>query len=150
MDAVIERLRGTNPDAVAEAGRGADWSEIKKHDKIAFVLGSWLFLDFGVLSRCRRCMVYSRGSVSPSSLIAGRETAFLTKARRTQSRHKEICLRDCFISIPKAVRTARHWQAGQEFAFIPKGESVLLVPIPKTEDLIPASLVIDPLGALPP
>jgi AbrB family looped-hinge helix DNA binding protein len=39
------------------------------------------------------------------------------------------------ISIPKAVRTARHWQAGQEFAFIPKGEGVLLVPVPKREDL---------------
>jgi AbrB family looped-hinge helix DNA binding protein len=39
------------------------------------------------------------------------------------------------ISIPKAVRTARRWQAGQEFAFIPKGEGVLLVPVPRREDL---------------
>ena len=39
------------------------------------------------------------------------------------------------ISIPKAVRTARRWQAGQEFVFIPKGEGVLLVPVPKREDL---------------
>lgn len=39
------------------------------------------------------------------------------------------------ISIPKAVRRARHWEAGQEFAFIPKGEGVLLVPIPRVEDL---------------
>ena len=39
------------------------------------------------------------------------------------------------ISIPKTVRTARHWQAGQEFVFIPKGEGVLLVPVPKREDL---------------
>lgn len=39
------------------------------------------------------------------------------------------------ISIPKAVRTARHWQAGQEFAFIPKGEGVLLVPIPRRDEL---------------
>lgn len=39
------------------------------------------------------------------------------------------------ISIPKAVRAARHWQAGQEFAFIPKGEGVLLVPVPRPEDL---------------
>jgi AbrB family looped-hinge helix DNA binding protein len=39
------------------------------------------------------------------------------------------------ISIPKAVRTARRWQAGQEFAFIPKGEGVLLVPVPTREDL---------------
>ncbi len=39
------------------------------------------------------------------------------------------------ISIPKTVRTARHWKAGQEFAFIPKGEGVLLVPVPKPADL---------------
>jgi AbrB family looped-hinge helix DNA binding protein len=39
------------------------------------------------------------------------------------------------ISIPKAVRTARHWKAGQEFAFILKGEGVLLVPVPKRDDL---------------
>ena len=39
------------------------------------------------------------------------------------------------ISIPKAVRTARHWKAGQEFAFIPKGAGVLLVPVPEPQDL---------------
>ena len=39
------------------------------------------------------------------------------------------------ITIPKAVRTARHLQAGQEFVFIPKGKGVLLVPVPKREDL---------------
>ena len=39
------------------------------------------------------------------------------------------------ISIPKAVRSARHWRAGQEFAFIPKGEGVLLVPVPAPDDL---------------
>ena len=33
------------------------------------------------------------------------------------------------------MHTAQHWKAGQEFAFIPKGEGVLLVPIPKPEDL---------------
>lgn len=32
------------------------------------------------------------------------------------------------ISIPKAIRTAWRWQAGQVFAFIPKGEGMLLVP----------------------
>ncbi len=40
------------------------------------------------------------------------------------------------ISIPKAIRTARRWQAGQVFAFIPKGEGMLLVPVPKVEDLV--------------
>jgi AbrB family looped-hinge helix DNA binding protein len=39
------------------------------------------------------------------------------------------------ISIPKAVRTARRWQAGQMFAFIPKGEGMLLVPVPKRDRL---------------
>jgi AbrB family looped-hinge helix DNA binding protein len=39
------------------------------------------------------------------------------------------------ISIPKAVRSVKAWKAGQEFAFIPKGEGVLLVPVPKTHEL---------------
>lgn len=39
------------------------------------------------------------------------------------------------ISIPKAVRTARHWQAGQVFAFVPKGEGMMLVPVLPLEAL---------------
>lgn len=39
------------------------------------------------------------------------------------------------ISIPKAVRTEQHWNAGQEFVFIPKGKGVLLMPVPSLEDL---------------
>jgi AbrB family looped-hinge helix DNA binding protein len=39
------------------------------------------------------------------------------------------------ISIPKAVRTSRQWKAGQEFAFIPKGTGVLLVPVPDRAEL---------------
>ena len=39
------------------------------------------------------------------------------------------------ISIPKAIRTAQHWEAGVTFAFIPKGTGVLLVPVPKLDDL---------------
>jgi len=39
------------------------------------------------------------------------------------------------ISIPKSIRAARSWKAGQIFAFIPKGEGVLLVPVPRLEDL---------------
>jgi hypothetical protein len=38
-------------------------------------------------------------------------------------------------SIPKAVRTARRWQAGQVFAFVLKGEGMLLVAVPKLEEL---------------
>jgi AbrB family looped-hinge helix DNA binding protein len=39
------------------------------------------------------------------------------------------------ISIPKAVRSARKWQPGQKFAFIPKDGGVMLVPVPRQEDL---------------
>lgn len=39
------------------------------------------------------------------------------------------------ISIPKAVRAERRWRAGQVFAFIPKGDGLLLVPIPEREAL---------------
>lgn len=50
------------------------------------------------------------------------------------------------ICIPKAVRIARHWEAGQEFAFIPKGDGVLLVPVPKAEDLAGLARGADPEG----
>jgi bifunctional DNA-binding transcriptional regulator/antitoxin component of YhaV-PrlF toxin-antitoxin module len=40
------------------------------------------------------------------------------------------------ISIPKSVRVARKWQAGQVFAFVPKGQGLLLVPVPELADLI--------------
>ncbi|MDR0203974.1 MAG: AbrB/MazE/SpoVT family DNA-binding domain-containing protein [Delftia acidovorans] len=39
------------------------------------------------------------------------------------------------ISIPKDVRDEQHWQAGQEFVFIPKGKGVLLMPVPELEQL---------------
>jgi len=39
------------------------------------------------------------------------------------------------ISIPKAIRRAQRWEAGQTFAFIPKGTGVLLVPVPEREQL---------------
>ena len=39
------------------------------------------------------------------------------------------------ISIPKAIRAARSWQAGQVFAFIPKGEGMMLVPVPERDEL---------------
>ncbi|MDR0673298.1 MAG: AbrB/MazE/SpoVT family DNA-binding domain-containing protein [Zoogloeaceae bacterium] len=39
------------------------------------------------------------------------------------------------ISIPKAVREEQHWQAGQEFVFIPKGKGVLLMPVLELEQL---------------
>lgn len=39
------------------------------------------------------------------------------------------------IAIPKAVREAQQWQAGQEFVFIPKGAGVLVMPVPALADL---------------
>jgi len=39
------------------------------------------------------------------------------------------------ISIPKTVREAQHWQAGQEFVFIPKGQGVLMMPVPELKQL---------------
>lgn len=39
------------------------------------------------------------------------------------------------ISIPKAVREEQHWEAGQEFVFIPKGKGVLIMPVPELDQL---------------
>lgn len=39
------------------------------------------------------------------------------------------------ISIPKAVREEQRWEAGQEFVFIPKGNGVLVMPVPEFEQL---------------
>ena len=39
------------------------------------------------------------------------------------------------ISVPKEVREAYGWKAGQRFAFIPKGNRVMLVPVPELEEL---------------
>ncbi len=39
------------------------------------------------------------------------------------------------ISIPKAVREEQHWEAGQEFVFIPKGKGVLVIPVPELQQL---------------
>ena len=50
------------------------------------------------------------------------------------------------ISIPKAVRTAHNWKAGQEFAFIPKGTGVLLVPVPERHELAGLAKGADPSG----
>jgi AbrB family looped-hinge helix DNA binding protein len=61
-------------------------------------------------------MVIDRGD-----FMAGKETAKLSTKFQ--------------ISIPKSIRTARSWQAGQVFAFIPNGEGMLLVPLPDLEDL---------------
>ncbi len=48
------------------------------------------------------------------------------------------------ISIPKAVREAQGWEAGQEFVFIPKGSGVLLVPVPTREEMFGLAEGADP------
>jgi AbrB family looped-hinge helix DNA binding protein len=40
------------------------------------------------------------------------------------------------ISIPKEVREAQKWEAGQKFAFVRQGSVVMLVPVPTLDDLI--------------
>ena len=50
------------------------------------------------------------------------------------------------ISIPKAIRSARRWQAGQVFAFIPKGDGILLVPVPRPEELYGLARGANPEG----
>ena len=39
------------------------------------------------------------------------------------------------ISIPKTIREEQHWKAGQEFVFIPKGNGVLVLPVPDLKQL---------------
>jgi len=39
------------------------------------------------------------------------------------------------ISIPKPVREEKRWRAGQEFVFIPKGDGVLMMPVPELQQL---------------
>ncbi|MGB4246727.1 MAG: AbrB/MazE/SpoVT family DNA-binding domain-containing protein [Pseudohongiellaceae bacterium] len=40
------------------------------------------------------------------------------------------------ISVPKLIRDELHWEAGQEFVFIPKGKGVLLMPVPELAQLV--------------
>jgi AbrB family looped-hinge helix DNA binding protein len=50
------------------------------------------------------------------------------------------------ISIPKSIRMARHWRAGQVFAFIPKDDGMLLVPVPELNDLAGVARGANPEG----
>jgi AbrB family looped-hinge helix DNA binding protein len=40
------------------------------------------------------------------------------------------------ISIPKPVRERNQWRAGQEFAFLPKGRGVLVMPVAELDALV--------------
>ncbi|PKO84848.1 MAG: AbrB family transcriptional regulator [Betaproteobacteria bacterium HGW-Betaproteobacteria-11] len=48
------------------------------------------------------------------------------------------------ISIPKSVREERHWEAGQEFVFVPKAAGVLLIPVPELGQLAGIAKGADP------
>ena len=48
--------------------------------------------------------------------------------------------------IPKRVRDSHHWQAGQEFGFIPRGKGVLIIPVPETDELRGLASGADPHG----
>lgn len=50
------------------------------------------------------------------------------------------------ISIPKIVREEQHWEAGQEFVFIPKGKGVLVMPVPELEQLAGLAKGVKPVG----
>jgi AbrB family looped-hinge helix DNA binding protein len=50
------------------------------------------------------------------------------------------------ISIPKAVREAQDWRAGQTFVFIPKGKGVMVMPVPEMEDLFGIARGANPEG----
>lgn len=50
------------------------------------------------------------------------------------------------ISIPKAVRDAQRWEAGQEFVFIPKWKGVLVMPVPTLEQLHGVARGANPSG----
>lgn len=39
------------------------------------------------------------------------------------------------ISIPKAIRETMHWSVGQEFVFLPKGDGLLVMPVPELNQL---------------
>jgi len=48
------------------------------------------------------------------------------------------------ISIPKSVREEQHWEAGQQFVFIPKGKGMLVMPVPSFEQLKGIAVGADP------
>jgi AbrB family looped-hinge helix DNA binding protein len=48
------------------------------------------------------------------------------------------------ISIPKAIREAEGWKAGQVFVFIPKGKGVLVMPVPSRAELTGIAKGADP------
>ena len=50
------------------------------------------------------------------------------------------------IAIPKSICKRQGWRAGQEFVFLPKGRSVVLVPFPNHEGLFGIAKGANPDG----
>lgn len=50
------------------------------------------------------------------------------------------------ISIPKEVREKNGWKPGQRLAFVPHGNSYVLVPVPALEDIFGIAKGADPTG----
>ncbi len=40
------------------------------------------------------------------------------------------------VSIPKSFCDKLHWRPGQKLAFIPKGNGLLMIPVPSREELV--------------
>src|SRR5690554_6098483 len=78
-------------------------------------------------------------TIQTSAGLLGRSSIFLPNSYRCYEGTKMIAtatLSSKFqISIPKAVREEQHWEAGQEFVFIPKGKGVLVMPVPELDQL---------------
>jgi AbrB family looped-hinge helix DNA binding protein len=50
------------------------------------------------------------------------------------------------ISIPKSVREAEGWKAGQKFVFLPKSGGFVLVPVPEPKELFGIAKGANPEG----
>ena len=48
------------------------------------------------------------------------------------------------VSVPKAVRERAGWKAGQKLVFLPKGNGLLLVPVPSRDALAGSLAGADP------
>ncbi|PKR88256.1 AbrB family transcriptional regulator [Pleomorphomonas diazotrophica] len=47
------------------------------------------------------------------------------------------------ITIPKEICAAKSWKPGQEFAYIPKDSGILIIPVPRLEDLVGVANGVD-------
>jgi len=50
------------------------------------------------------------------------------------------------LTIPKELRDREKWKPGQEFALIPRGDTIVLVPVPKRDELMGIAKGANPEG----